>query len=62
VIADAQTLAATAFGAEQTWFLVNGCTVGIQAAVMSCAGPGETLLVARNNHLSVVSAMVLAGK
>ncbi len=37
-IAQAQQLAAAAFGADHTWFLVNGCTVGIHAAVMSVAG------------------------
>lgn len=29
---------------------------------MACAGPGDTLLVARNCHLSVVSGMVLSGE
>ncbi|GIL83845.1 hypothetical protein Vretimale_10865 [Volvox reticuliferus] len=35
VIQEAQQLAAEAFGADQTWFLVNGCSVGIHAAVMA---------------------------
>lgn len=61
VIAEAQRLAAVAFGADNTWFLVNGCTVGVLAAVLSCAGPGDTLMVARNCHLSAFSAMVLSG-
>jgi len=60
-IAEAQRLAAAAFGAEQTWFLVNGTTSGLHAAVMAACGPGDTLVAARNCHLSVVSAMVLAG-
>ncbi|GFR43984.1 hypothetical protein Agub_g5129, partial [Astrephomene gubernaculifera] len=34
-IREAQLLAAEAFGADQTWFLVNGCSVGIHAAVMA---------------------------
>lgn len=54
-------LAAEAFGADRTWFVVNGCSSAIHAAVMSCAGPGDTLLVARNCHLSVFSAMVMSG-
>ncbi|MEW5299277.1 MAG: hypothetical protein WDW36_002309 [Sanguina aurantia] len=61
VILDAQRLAATAFGADRTWFLVNGCSVAIHAAVMACAGPGDTLLVARNCHMSAFSAMVISG-
>ena len=60
-ILEAQRLAAETFGADQTWFLVNGCTAGVHAAVMASAGPGDTLLVARNCHLSAFSAMVLSG-
>jgi hypothetical protein len=62
VIDQAQRLAAELFGADHTWFLVNGCSGGIHAAVMATCGPGQTLLVARNCHLSVFSAMVLAGE
>lgn len=61
VIADAQALAAAAFGAAHTFFLVNGCTAGVHAAVMATCGPGTTLLAARNCHLSVFNAAVLAG-
>ena len=60
-IAEAQRLAADAFGADRTWFVVNGTTAGIQAAVLSACGPGDTLIAARNCHLSAVSAMALAG-
>eukprot|EP00983_Pelagomonas_calceolata_P092551 1157680-Pelagomonas_calceolata.AAC.1 len=37
VIQEAQSAAARIFGADHTWFLVNGCTVGIHAAVMAVA-------------------------
>lgn len=60
-IEEAQRLAAEAFGASCTWFLVNGTTTGIHAAVMATCGPGDTLIAARNCHLSAVSAMVLSG-
>lgn len=60
-IEEAQRLAAEAFGAHCTWFLVNGTTTGIHAAVMATCGPGDTLIGARNCHLSAVSAMVLSG-
>jgi len=33
-IAEAQEKAAQTFGADQTWFLVNGSTVGIQASTV----------------------------
>lgn len=57
----AQQLAAAAWGADATWFLVNGTTAGIHAAVMATCGPGDALLLARNAHLSAFNAMVLAG-
>jgi hypothetical protein len=60
VIQDAQQLAAAALGAERTWFLVNGCSAGIHAAVMAAVRPGQALLLARNCHLSAFSACVLA--
>eukprot|EP00879_Flechtneria_rotunda_P015733 GHRR01016455.1.p1 GENE.GHRR01016455.1~~GHRR01016455.1.p1 ORF type:complete len:837 (+),score=247.46 GHRR01016455.1:1908-4418(+) len=61
VIQEAQQLAATAFGADHTWFLVNGCSAGIHAAVMATVKPGQTLLLARNCHLAAFAACVLAG-
>lgn len=60
-IKEAQELAARAFGADTTWFLVNGTTVGIQAAVMATCSPGDTLILARNCHLAAFSGMVLTG-
>lgn len=60
-IAAAQHAAAATWGADATWFLVNGTTGGIHAAVMATCGPGDALIVARNAHLSAFNAMVLAG-
>ncbi|XP_024528594.1 uncharacterized protein LOC112345639 [Selaginella moellendorffii] len=60
-IAEAQQMAAELFGAGYSWFLVNGSTCGIQAAVMSCCKPGDVLILPRNAHVSAFSAMVLAG-
>jgi hypothetical protein len=60
-IAEAQALAAAAFGADRTFFLVNGATAGVHAAVVATCPPGSTLLLARNCHLSAVSAAALAG-
>ncbi|KAA6423748.1 MAG: hypothetical protein FRX49_06319, partial [Trebouxia sp. A1-2] len=48
IIQQAQQLAATTFGADQTWFLVNGTSVGIHAAVMATCRPGDCLVLARN--------------
>lgn len=61
VIQAAQALAADAFGAEQTWFLANGSTCGIEAAVLATCNPGDWLIVPRNAHQSVISALILSG-
>jgi len=61
VILEAQELAAEAFGADRTWFLVNGSTVGIHAAVLSTCKPGDKVILARNCHQSAYFACILAG-
>lgn len=61
VILAAQQLAAEAFGAEQTWFLVNGSTGGIEAALLATCGPDDKVILPRNAHQSVVSGLVLSG-
>ncbi|NTW06069.1 MAG: decarboxylase [Peptococcaceae bacterium] len=61
IIADAQRLAAKAFGAEKSYFLVNGTTQGLQALIMAVSVPGGKLILPRNVHRSVVGGMILAG-
>lgn len=61
VILEAQELAAEAFGAEQTYFLSNGSTCGIEAAILATCGPGEKIIVPRNAHRSVIAGLVLSG-
>lgn len=60
-IKDAQDLAAECFQARHTFFLVNGASVGIAAAVLSSAGEGDKILVPRNAHRCVFEALVLSG-
>ncbi|TMV44250.1 aminotransferase class I/II-fold pyridoxal phosphate-dependent enzyme [Paenibacillus mesophilus] len=60
-IRDAQQLAAACFGAEETFFLVNGSTVGNLAAILSLCDQGDTLIVQRNVHKSVIHGLMLAG-
>ncbi len=57
----AQQHAATLFGADQTWFLVNGATIGNIAAICSVVGDGDALLVARDSHRSVYAGIALSG-
>lgn len=60
-ILKAQQLAATLYGAEESFFVVQGTTGAIQAMIMSTVGPAETILVPRHVHRSVLSGLVLSG-
>ncbi len=60
-INEAQKLAAKAFEAERTFFLVNGSTCGIHALIMTACKPGDKLIVGRDCHRSVINGMMLAG-
>ncbi|MBD2291945.1 aminotransferase class I/II-fold pyridoxal phosphate-dependent enzyme [Anabaena sphaerica FACHB-251] len=60
-ILTAQELAAAAFGAEKTWFLVNGSTCGIEAAILATCGMNDKIILPRNVHSSVISGLILSG-
>jgi lysine decarboxylase len=60
-IKEAQELAASVFGAYRTYFLVNGSSVGIHAAVMTVCNRGDKIIVGRDCHRSVISGVILAG-
>lgn len=60
VIRRAQELAARQFGADKTYFLINGSTVGNLAMVLATVGRGDVVLVQRNSHQSVFHALSLA--
>ena len=61
VILAAQQLAAAAFGAEQTWFLVNGSTCGVEAAILATCGAGDKIILPRNIHYSAIAGLILSG-
>ena len=60
-IVQSQRLAAQAWGASRTWFLTNGGSQANHLAVMCARQLGQTLVVQRSVHSSVVDALVLAG-
>ncbi len=60
-IKEAQELAAQAFGADYTLFSVNGTTGAIHAMVLSRVGEGDTIIIPRNIHKSILAAIVLSG-
>ena len=57
----AETLAAEAYGAGRTWFLTNGATQGNHALCLALAGPGQSVVIQRNSHASVIDGLVLSG-
>lgn len=59
IISQAQDRAARMYGAEETFFLVNGSTCGILAAVSAVTEKRDTILIARNCHKSVYHAALL---
>lgn len=61
IIKEAQDLAADAFGADYTFFSVQGTSSAIITMIMSVAGPGDKIIVPRNVHKSVLSAIIFAG-
>ncbi|WP_379966909.1 aminotransferase class I/II-fold pyridoxal phosphate-dependent enzyme [Ectobacillus sp. sgz5001026] len=61
MIKKAQDLAAEAFGADHTFFSVQGTSGAIMTMVMSVCGPGDKILVPRNVHKSVMSAIIFSG-
>jgi arginine decarboxylase len=57
----AQELAAEAWGAGRTWFLINGASQGNHAACLALAHGGDRVLVQRNAHSSTIDGLVLSG-
>lgn len=60
-IKKAQELAAQTFGADRTYFLVNGTSGGILSAIHAACNPGEKIIMARNCHQSVYNGIMTLG-
>ena len=60
-LVEAQELAAEAFGAEHTFFLINGSTSGNQCMMMAALDPGQKIAVPRNAHKSAMGGFIMSG-
>lgn len=60
VIKEAEELARRFFRANETYFLVNGSTVGNLVMILSTVKRGDTILVQKNCHKSVINAIELS--
>jgi arginine/lysine/ornithine decarboxylase len=58
---EAQQLAAEAYGADRSYFLINGSTSGNQCMMMTAVNPGEKIAVPRNSHKSMLGGLVMSG-
>jgi arginine/lysine/ornithine decarboxylase len=59
ILKEAQERAAALYGAEQSYYLVNGSTCGLLAAICAAVGRRQKVLVARNCHKAVYHALSL---
>lgn len=60
-IREAQELMAKLYGADRSFFLVNGTTCGNEAMILSSVFGGEKIMVARNAHKSAMMGLILSG-
>ncbi len=58
---EAQQLAAEAYDADRSYFLINGSTSGNQCMMMTALNPGEKIAVPRNSHKSMLGGLVMSG-
>ena len=61
IIKEAQIRAARLYGAEESYFLINGSTCGILSAIAACVPNGGWLMMGRNCHKAVYHAALLGG-
>ncbi|ADB51224.1 aminotransferase class I/II-fold pyridoxal phosphate-dependent enzyme [Conexibacter woesei] len=57
----AQLLAAEAWGAQRTWFLLNGASQANHVASLALAQRGRHVLMQRNVHSSAIDGLTLSG-
>ncbi len=61
IIRDLMSYAADVYDSKATFFLTNGSTSGIIAAMLSVLRKNDKVLIARNCHRSVYNGLVLTG-
>jgi lysine decarboxylase len=60
-IEEAQELAAEAYAANHSFFLINGSTSGNQIMMMTAVNPGEKIAIPRNAHKSAMGGLIMSG-
>lgn len=60
-VREAEREAAQSFGADSTFFVTNGTSSANKIVWSGLVGPGDTVLVDRNCHKSIVHALIMTG-
>lgn len=60
IIKKSQERASKVFKSDETYYLVNGSTCGIQGAIMALCNPKDKIIVNRDCHQSVINSCILA--
>lgn len=59
IIKESQERASEVFKSDETYFLINGSTCGIQASIMALCPPKSKIIANRDCHQSVINACIL---
>lgn len=59
ILRKSMEFAANVYGADRTYYLINGSSAGILSAISAAANFGETIIVGRNCHKSVYHGIIL---
>jgi arginine decarboxylase len=57
----AEGLASQTWGADRSYFLVNGSSSGNQAFLLAMVAPGDEVIVGRDLHQSLLMGLILTG-
>ena len=57
----AEAMAADAWDADRSFFLLNGSTAGNHAFMLATVRPGDKVIVSRDLHKSLLVALILTG-
>ena len=60
-IREAQDLACEVFGADHSYFLINGTTCANEAMVLATAREGQKIAIPRNAHKSALMGLIISG-
>jgi arginine decarboxylase len=60
-IKKAQELMAQAYGVKKSFFLVNGTSIGNMAMFLAACDSGDSVIVSRSSHKSIVAGIIMSG-